>query len=281
MQLVLKFTIILSVLMSVVIDASEVIQVSASRKYLLVTPDIEPNFKVANYVCVVEDRIELVCGFISVVTSRGAVLHLERRDKRVDVGAAVEYAINTEASTPFADISELQDVEDSVPLYQVLFGHGPQVKHVDPDPKYSLFTELNFTNPSVLLESEMEPKLTWSLQLSRNQFSSLNANVPQAISGTLVGLIIDFNYYTRQSFQGLWFRAGAGYYCGTVSYKNYSDNLGTLSVTASVGYRWMKKSLVFGTLVGTQYFNIAQNSNFPYKVNLFSPLLAVNLGWTF
>lgn len=265
---------------------AEVTFIGSSGKFLVISQEVGAAFIVGEFVCVVEGQKETACGFVTVANRQAAIVALEREADEIEIGSTIAFAIETQPTKDFPKRTDGQDTAETADLYHAMFqeevseGLGDGLKRSSKY-TYNFSAGTTLTNPNLQFESAFDEKLSFAIQIAMNNIAPSNLNTQSGVTGNMKGIIFGIQYYHRELFDGLWFRAGVGFYSGNLSHSGRTDDPGALGVLASVGHRWLKKHFNFGIFGGAQCISIRNTDSFPYDIKILSPLAGVDFGWAF
>ena len=238
---------------------AEVIGVSSNRKAIAVKHENIGKWAVDDRVCVVQAKIDVVCGTVSKTTSKGAIVKLDTTFDGLAIGDLVR---KSGSSRRLASESvETMDARHHPRHFNLSAGLG-----VGP----------NFFFPLVHFQVAVAAPVAIGFEPVYFKGSSTGSSV------TAYGGFGTLNVYLSKWFRGLWFQGGGG--VQSISYEDAtvveSALVPAFLLTAGWRGRW-GQSLNVGIGGGFQYLVDPDFTSIAVRGAGFQPLLVVDFGFNF
>lgn len=215
--------------------AAEVLDVGADGKTAAITQSRDTaSFRMGEYLCVIDDEIDIACGPVIKVLAKGAIIRFDFVREAVSSGDKVVFgAPRVIASKEDAEAAQSEVLFRRRRIFAFDLSAGALVG-------------ASYLFPFFHFQGMVTPRISVGIQ---PLFMSSNATTP---SLGAYGGFLTVNYYTSRYYRGFWFSAGVGGYF--FSSPTSTRRAGVGAAIAHVGYRVsLYRGLNVGLAVGGQY----------------------------
>ena len=272
--------VLLAILFTVPTIGAEVYQVGTSGTMISITHEVGKKWKENDGVCVIQGWREIVCGVVIKVTDKLAIVKLKNQNNEISRGDKVRFeptaAVNTRAVAPVAAATPAQP--DRKPAAKLL--QSVTKDDVLKQETYCLSGGFSVGNgfyfPLIHFERMVAPKISVGVMPVYFNVSGEGGSL-SSFGGLLTG-----NYYSLDSFHGLWVSAGGGVHFLSSTVGAIEQQSTSPVFIGTVGWRgsW-DLGLNVGVAAGLQYLKDPGFTNMKLSGAGIQPLVLLDLGFAF
>lgn len=258
--------------------ASEVTHTGVTLRHFLASQDVESPFEIGNYLCVVQNRDEIACGFVEKIEERGVLVDLEFRAEDIKVGSTVQRAATRRPCDPdFVYKTKLNDpysrkCSDAEKAIAKKF-RIPSTKF------YSIGIGLG--SPRLAGELAVMQMFSIGLSAELQSFYSSIPSIKATATGTAYGGTLFVGFYPYSIFENLFAQASFGYYIGRMNLRGDLNSWTGTMIGLRAGYRFLNwQGFGVGISASAQHFSFG-NSEDPTRTEFLYPGFLVEFGGTF
>jgi hypothetical protein len=263
---ILVFIAIVSPLLSL---GAEVLRVGKDSQSIAITHDETRKWTARDRVCVLQRAREIVCGTVTKVASKGAIVKMDQPNYDVLAGDKVisKFQPSGVTAAPVA--------RSSAPLMNSVPDSGEsEIHRVNIAAGVSVGT--SFFYPSLNVQFAVAPTIAVGLGglffAYSNDLNSLTA----------FGGMGNLNYYSQEYFRGLWIQVAGGALMLSASGSGISESATSFLGLATVGWRgYWDLGFNIGVGAGLQYISDPGFLNIVTTSSGFKPLIVLDVGISF
>lgn len=276
----------LLLLLSLPLFAAEIKELGVTQRFVITSQEETQAFKVLDYLCVMSDDTEVACGFVVKASAKDALIDLEIRSQKLEVGMKVRPArkhLPCNADTIYTPRTDKRKEPELTDLYHRGCTEEEMKSSTDfhLPAKYYFAMGLSLLSPRLEGEFAINPHWSLGASLDLATFKKGFASIKASSDGTAYGGHALLTYHFDSDFRGFYGQYGIGYMKGRLKLRGHLDDWSGLSMVALVGYHLLGwHGFGIGAYIGGYYLQMSFDKN-PTPTSFLSPFIGGEFGIAF